>query len=63
MLLYAVIAALVVVALCVAYPLLRRNHRLDEVDRFHIARSMTTTWATEPRRAVHIPASGDDQTG
>ena len=58
--LYVVLAALVVVALCIAYPLLRRNNRLDEVDRFHIARSMTTTWASEPRRHGHVPASGVD---
>lgn len=58
--LYLVIAALVVVAACVAFPLVRRNHRLDEVDRFHVARSMTTTWASQPQGPVHIPAQGDD---
>ena len=61
--LYLVIAVLVVVAVCVALPLLRRNNRLDEVDRFHVARSMTTSWAAHPQRAVHVPASGDDATG
>jgi hypothetical protein len=58
--LYVVIAALAVAAVCVAMPLLRRNTRLDEVDRFHVARSMTTSWAAHPQRAVHVPASGDD---
>jgi hypothetical protein len=58
--LYLVIAALTAVAACVAFPLIRRNHRLDEVDRFHVARSLTTTWATEPQPHVHVPAPGDD---
>jgi hypothetical protein len=53
------IAALVLVAACVAYPLLRRDTVLDEVDRFHVARSLTTTWSTEPQPEVHIPASGE----
>ncbi len=50
MLLYAVIAALALAAVAVAAPLLRRNVRLDEVDRFHVARSLTTTWAAEPQQ-------------
>jgi hypothetical protein len=54
-----VIVALVLVAVCVAYPLLRRDTVLDEVDRFHVARSLTTTWSTEPQPEVHIPASGE----
>ena len=57
--LYAVIAALAAVAFCVAYPLLRRNHRLDEVDRFHVARSLTTTWSSEPQPEFHVPAQAD----
>jgi hypothetical protein len=54
-----VIVALVLVAACVAYPLLRRDTVLSEVDRFRVARSLTTTWSTEPQPEVHIPASGE----
>jgi hypothetical protein len=57
--LYLVIAALAVVAICVAFPLLRRNHRLDEVDRFHVARSLTTTWSSEPQPEFKVPAQGE----
>jgi hypothetical protein len=57
--LYLVIAALAVVAVCVAFPLLRRNHRLDEVDRFHVARSLTTTWSSEPQPEFKVPAQGE----
>jgi hypothetical protein len=57
--LYLVILALVVVAVCVAFPLVRRNHRLDEVDRFHLARSLTTTWSTEPQPEFRVPAQGE----
>ena len=57
--LYAVLAALALVAVVVATPLLRRNTRLDEVDRFHVARSLTTTWASEPQPEFTIPASGE----
>lgn len=57
--LYLVIAALAIVAVCVAFPLLRRNTRLDEVDRFHVARSLTTTWSSEPPRDFHVPAQGE----
>jgi hypothetical protein len=57
--LYLVIAALAVVALCVAFPLLRRNHRLDEVDRFHVARSLTTTWSSQPQPQFKVPAQGE----
>jgi hypothetical protein len=60
--LYLVLLALVVAAVCVAFPLLRRNNRLDEVDRFHHARSLTTTWASQPQPDVKVPASGDDDT-
>jgi hypothetical protein len=60
--LYLVIAALAVVAVCVAFPLLRRNNRLDEVDRFHVARTLTTSWSTHPQPPVHIPAEGEDAT-
>jgi hypothetical protein len=60
--LYLVIAALAVVAVCVAYPLLRRNTRLDEVDRFHVARSLTTSWSAQPQAQVHVPAEGEDKT-
>ena len=60
--LYLVIAALVVAAVCVAMPLLRRNTRLDEVDRFHVARTLTTAWSS-PQAQVPAPvaAEGDDQ--
>lgn len=57
--LYVVIAALAVIALCVAFPLLRRNTRLDEVDRFHVARSLTTTWSSEPQPEFTVPAQGE----
>ena len=57
--LYLVIAALAVLAVVVGLPLLRRNTRLDEVDRFHVARSLTTTWAREPQPEFHLPAQGD----
>lgn len=59
--LYAVIAALSVVALLVALPLLRRNTRLDEVDRFHVARSLTTAWSREPVPELKVPAEGEQE--
>ena len=62
MLVYAVIAALAVFALLLALPLVRRNHRLDEVDRFHVARSLTTSWSTSPGPSVRVPASGEELT-
>lgn len=43
--LYAVIAALLVVVIAIAVPLLRRPDRRDEVDRFRVARSLTTSWS------------------
>ena len=63
MIVYAVIAALAVFALLLALPLLRRNHRLDEVDRFHVARSLTTAWSTQPIPELKVPAEGEDLTG
>jgi len=57
--LYVVIAVLAAVAFCVAFPLLRRNTRLDEVDRFHVARSLTTTWSSEPQPEFTVPAQGE----
>ncbi|MGZ6792851.1 MAG: hypothetical protein ACXVFV_07845 [Mycobacteriales bacterium] len=58
--LYLVIAALVVVALVVATPLLRRPNRLDEVDRFHVARSLTTSWSSgQPAPEQRATASGE----
>ena len=63
MLVYAVIAALAVFALLLALPLLRRNARLDEVDRFHVARSLTTAWSTQPQPTPRVPAEGEDLTG
>ena len=62
MLVYAVIAALAVFALLLAVPLVRRNHRLDEVDRFHVARSLTTAWSTQPAAHIRVPAEGEDLT-
>lgn len=58
--LYLVIAVLVIVAALVAAPFLRRNNRLDEVDRFHVARSLTTSWSDGGEAHVHVPAPGDD---
>jgi hypothetical protein len=58
-LLYVVIAALVVIALAVALPLLRRTSVLDEVERFHSARSLTTAWSSQPSSQVRIPAEGE----
>jgi hypothetical protein len=62
-LVYAVIAALAVFALLLALPLLRRNSRLDEVDRFHVARTLTTAWSTQPAPQLRVPAEGEDLTG
>ncbi len=62
MLVLAVIAALVVFALVLAVPLLRRNSRLDEVDRFHVARSLTTSWSAHPGPPTRVPAEGEDLT-
>ena len=59
---YVVISALAVVAVCVAFSLRRRSSRGNEVDRFHIARSLTTTWASSPQPVVVVPAQGDDYT-
>lgn len=62
MLVYAVLLALLALALLLAIPLLRRNHRLDEVDRFHVARSLTTSWSTQPTPQLRVPAEGEDLT-
>ena len=62
MLVYAVIAALAVFALLLALPLVRRNSRLDEVDRFHVARTLTTAWSTSPAPSARVPAQGEDLT-
>jgi hypothetical protein len=59
---YAVIAALAALALLLALPLLRRRSRLDEVDRFHVARSLTTAWSTQPPSSIRVPAEGEDLT-
>lgn len=58
--LYLILAVLVVVAVLVALPLLRRNTRLDEVDRFHVARSLTTTWAADPPAKAPVLDSGEE---
>ena len=60
MLVSAVIAALLVVAIVVALPLLRRNSRLDEVDRFHVARSLTTSWSSQPASDMPVAAQGEE---
>lgn len=60
--LYLVILALVVVAVCVAFPFTRRDTRLDDVYRFDTARALTTTWAAQPRPTITSPAQGDDDT-
>ncbi|MCW2600142.1 MAG: hypothetical protein JWM02_1971 [Frankiales bacterium] len=57
--LYLVIVVLAAVAVCVALPLMRRNNRLDEVDRFHVARSLTTTWSSEPQPEFKVPTQGE----
>ena len=54
--LYAVIAALITLALLVAWPLLRRENVLEEVDRFRLVRSLTTSWADEPSSDEPEPA-------
>ena len=59
---YVVIFALAVAAVSVALTVKRRNTRLGEVDRFHLARSLTTTWASSPQPEVVVPAQGDDYT-
>jgi hypothetical protein len=61
-LVYAVIAALACSALLLALPLLRRNNRLDEVDRFHVARSLTTAWSSSAAPSARVPAQGEDLT-
>jgi hypothetical protein len=58
-LLYLVLIGLMVVAFALAVPLLRRNQRLDEVDRFHYARSLTTSWSSQPQPVVQVPAEGE----
>ena len=62
MLVYAVFVGMVALALVLAVPLVRRNHRLDEVDRFHVARSLTTSWSTQPAAHIRVPAEGEDLT-
>ena len=62
MLVYVIITALAVFALLLALPLFRRNSRLDEVDRFHVARSLTTAWSTQPTPKLRVPAEGEDLT-
>ncbi len=57
--LYVVILALVFVAVVIAASLLRRHVALDEVDRFHVARSITTTWSGEAPSDVKVPAEGE----
>ncbi len=59
---YLVLAVLALAAVAVAMPMKRRNHRLDEVDRFYVARSLTTTWATKPQPTPPVAESGDDLT-
>jgi hypothetical protein len=61
-LVYAVFLALLVLAFLLALPLLRRSSRLDEVDRFHVARSLTTAWSTQPTPQLRVPAEGEDLT-
>ena len=51
--LYLVIFALLVCAVCQVAPLLRRDSRLDEVARFRTARRITSSWA---RPAADGPA-------
>ena len=62
MLVYAVFLGLIALAVLLAVPLVRRNHRLDEVDRFHVARSLTTAWSTQPASQIRVPAEGEDLT-
>ena len=62
MLVYAVLLGMVALALLLAVPLLRRNSRLDEVDRFHVARSLTTAWSAHPGPQIRVPAEGEDLT-
>jgi len=54
--LYLVIAGLVLVAVAVVVSLLRKPNRLDEVDRFRTARSLTTSWSASP--AVRVVDAG-----
>jgi hypothetical protein len=61
-LLYLVMAALAALAAGICLPVLRRNHRLDEVDRFHVARSLTTSWSDHPDQDVKVPAEGEQLT-
>ena len=54
--LYLVIAGLVLVAVAVVVSLVRKPNRLDEVDRFRTARSLTTSWSAGP--AVRVVDAG-----
>ncbi len=56
--LYLVIAGLVLVAVAVVVSLVRKPNRLDEVDRFRTARSLTTSWSAGP--AVRVVDAGTD---
>ena len=59
--LYLVILVLVIVAVAVVVPLLRKPNRLDEVDRFHAARTLTTSWsAGEAARPAEVREPADD---
>lgn len=59
--LYLAILAFVVVAVAVAVSLLRKPDRLDEVDRFRVARSLTTSWsADETARPAEVREPADD---
>lgn len=58
--LYVVMAALALAAITVAVPLLRRSTELSDVEAFHHARTLTTTWAAQPVEPLRLPGPDED---
>jgi len=54
---WVLVAVAVALGLAVWAPRLLRNDRLDDVERFHRARAMTTAWA---RSGVTQPVFADE---
>jgi hypothetical protein len=54
---WVLVAVLVVAGLVALAPRLLRDQRLDDVERFHRARAMTTEWA---RAGVTQPVFADE---
>lgn len=56
---YVALAVLILAAVAVATPMLKRNNRLDEVDRFHVARTLTTSWSGQVTAPDPAPERGE----